>query len=995
MRTPVLSFDVFEKYSNSIFDNARLCNSMLDLMAYSNYNFVDFCRKNGWNKNTKETFLKYLIRMSTRTTPLANLTNLSIQEYAKKKSILLNDKNVIRVLYDMEWLFKLTIKLEQDMEILKDIRLQINPSLYLRKERVVLPFAFQNDNNSVTLSGKKETDKNFSLDFVFDELIKEKTIKFSDLESKVKNKFKDIPESVIKNFLFSLVKEGFIVTELKEFQYQENPINKIINLLRNQEKGKGHYYAICNKLCEIEKLTCEINKKGIITLEEFIKITEKMEKIVKNKRYLNILSRHSHSTVLKLEEEYKVEFNKLGLILDSLALNDNITPEIESYKNKFLEKFDEYSNVPLLKFLDDIEGVGNLYNNRTMLNENNNSKNLKEFLMNKVVLSGGERIELTQKDFEKLRESMSITSNYANDIAINLNIIKENKNTILEIGPNIGSRSAFASLNRFYTVLEEKEQKILDKFYSQKQKELFKNYITVDLKEIGLYPSAMNISNTKRNYSFYININNFTRIDDDHNLNLENIYVSYSKKMDKLFLIEENGCVIKVVNDSMLNDATMSYISRFLIEVSNAYETTPLEGLYSIENGLNLNHIPEIRYKNFILGREKWKIKKEDIISLDFNQFKNYISEFIKNNGINTRVYIKELDKNLLLDLKKVEFNRILFKYLRNMKQPFTYLIKSYFNGRENCYFSYNNKAYIGELVIPFRLKDRDDSASYGLSQEKTFENPALINKYEMVIDDTWLYYEIYTAFDLIDEIIKNHFKRFADKFLNPTNKKYFFIRYRENEDEIRIRVKKEPKNYISDDYNLNDFCRELVDKGLASSFSKKNYKPEIYRYGGEDAIKLAESLFWFDSKFCIETINQTDEKYNIITLGIFEIINAYNSIIGFSDAEINSIVDKREYRKEYNKRKKDIVNKIKEYELNDSKFKKIKYERYKGYVDYFTFIKQNKINLTNTVIDILISVIHMFCNRMDGRLEVEKRCLNYAVRLFIEERNKRLYAKC
>lgn len=990
VRTPLLSLNRFDDFNFSLLEDKKYLEKLLNHIIFANPKFVKFCKERQLKESTKLTLFKYLTRMSTRTTPFANFSNISIQSYALEDDILIAEGSEIRVLYDMEWFLNLISEVEMDINVLTKLELQLNSSLYLRRKRIVLPYVVFKDSALRLKTGKKEINLNYVIEYLIEQFNIYKTIRFDELIQKFTIKFKDIPISVITDFIISTIKEGILITELRELQSFEKPLANLIKKLRSKQVNN---YILIKKLESIESIIHNANSKRKLELDDYKILIRKMREIATSNRYLNIISRHPSNCRIKLGKNKKDCFNELGKVLSAFTLFDNETYEIQKYKEGFLDKFDEYAEVPLMVFLDNVDGMGNLYNSQEKFDTTEKANKIKSYLLNKVINNKDDFIDLREKELDTFLNNDNFYYSLKENLAINLIILKDKKDILFEIGPNFGSKSAFSSINRFYDILNKEEQDILNEFYSYEKLDTSDKYEIIDLKEIGAYRSALNITGTKLNYDKFININGFTKKDSDKCLSLAELKVGFNRRKNKLYIKNSNGKLVKVVNDNMLNEATLSYISRFLIEVSNGYETSPLEGLYFVENFMDFDHIPEIRYKNFILGKEKWKISKKMVNNINFKEFEKIINQWVIENKINCRLTLKELDRLILLDLNKIESRIVLYKYLKNMDKDEEYLSKSYFNNHQNCYLQSNGNNFIGEIVVPYVL-DNDKLPKKVEQLNREEQELAVYSKKDLIRknDEEWIYYEIYTAKDLIDEIISSKFNILVDKF-SKDKFDFFFLRYRELDDEIRIRVKRKQKNDYIIEPIIESFCKELMSEGLASAYSKKCYFPEYNRYGGKKQISLAEEVFCIDSIFSILLLEMEYPKLHKMVYGILEIIKQFDNIHVFSISELQSLINKTEFRKNYYKERSEIKNNIEKMILPNTYIDEVVKKRNLKLKEYFTIILKNEDTLTNTPKEILLSIIHMFCNRMDSSRLIEINSLNFAIRLFIEERAKMIYA--
>lgn len=126
------------------------------------------------------------------------------------------------------------------------------------------------------------------------------------------------------------------------------------------------------------------------------------------------------------------------------------------------------------------------------------------------------------------------------------------------------------------------------------------------------------------------------------------------------------------------------------------------------------------------------------------------------------------------------------------------------------------------------------------------------------------------------DRVIMEIVKPFIEMcYENSWIKNYFFIRYSEGGTHIRLRfygeesilentVKKELEIFLK-----KNFPKELeVDSPDYELLKWVDYEPEIERYGGAHAIKIAEEYFNYSSIFCIELLEGVIDGNNSQRLG-------------------------------------------------------------------------------------------------------------------------------
>lgn len=125
------------------------------------------------------------------------------------------------------------------------------------------------------------------------------------------------------------------------------------------------------------------------------------------------------------------------------------------------------------------------------------------------------------------------------------------------------------------------------------------------------------------------------------------------------------------------------------------------------------------------------------------------------------------------------------------------------------------------------------------------------------IIGDEWLYYKIYTGFKTSDVILTEIIKPLTKELIkNKKIKKWFFIRYSDPDNHIRVRFQfSEDQKYFEVIDKLNPLFKKILNKDLIWKIQIDTYQREIERYG-EKTIELSEELFYHDSVMITEFLD-------------------------------------------------------------------------------------------------------------------------------------------
>ncbi|WP_281234896.1 thiopeptide-type bacteriocin biosynthesis protein [Flavobacterium gelatinilyticum] len=126
----------------------------------------------------------------------------------------------------------------------------------------------------------------------------------------------------------------------------------------------------------------------------------------------------------------------------------------------------------------------------------------------------------------------------------------------------------------------------------------------------------------------------------------------------------------------------------------------------------------------------------------------------------------------------------------------------------------------------------------------------------DFCLGSEWLYYKIYTGVKTADYILLEKLQPIISNLESKKIiQKWFFIRYKDPEEHIRIRfLVKNQKKLSSVIQAFYPIFEELLEQNLVWNIQTDTYKREIERYGKTTMID-SEFFFWKDSKMALQYI--------------------------------------------------------------------------------------------------------------------------------------------
>lgn len=968
VRTPTLPLhiakNVYKKDYRKIWEyicSLGLEDFFLEAILISSPTLYSSIKKLGENpKNDDATYIsiyKYLLRASARTTPYGLFANVALGEFSKTKNPMVRHRKIVKKLYaDSSWIFNLIYKLEKLH--LSKLNLCWNKDCYISKNRMKNP-TYLNHNISksriisecsIRYSGLIKLIRDASMNY----------IKYDNLVSLIKHEYPTSSEEQIEGIIQKLVEEEFLFTELRIPHYCDDFIEHIIQILNKEE-------ILCNErtaLIQIQELLSGYNctEVGDTYLK---KINELMDKYTQSNAYIAV------DTNLVLENRnldicVKEKLEKFVNCVSKLAIDATIYSPLEKLKEAFLEEYGVNVRIPINEVIDPSGFNGLAYYDEIRNNEPNSReveiKSIFESRVQAAILNGDRNIKLYDKDFKDVD---MINETMTDSFDLNIIITKEKEDVRLSVGPNLGATSAGKSFKRF--------SKILDSDLYEKYKTIYRfiggnDISTVELREYSSVGRTVNLINQDRSFLNYLSLG--TPDVQNESILLEDLTVLIDDS-GVLILSDINGNIkYKLMVDNMVNPILNSKVFNLIKEISDDSIRGHLIERFDCLLFNEYRYTPAIYIEDVQVSPEKWYVKDIGKNSSSFDEFKNYFENFAKTYQVPEFFYLCKDDNRLpLLKGDEITYKILYFEYKRNGKLNLCAVESGFFSKGIIC--DENDDFYASEFVFSF-YRENDSNEHLDTSIE-ILKNSSLIqnnNRIIMPFQFGWLYFKIYCNKSVEDDFLIAFNLKSKELMANE----FFFVRYNdESGRHIRLRIKFPTQEDAISQYDKISACfLDFKEKDLINSWSIHEYHRECNRYGGEAFICKVEKIFFKNSNSIIEKIsnNNMNDIDTVESVYLSEVGALLYNLSGYEKTRMLNILDKtterNNYRKEYKKNRKKYITEINKI-LNEAQ-----YDRY--LVDTMIDLESSTELLTTNVDEIILSLIHMCCNRIKGDRHLEEK---------------------
>lgn len=930
---------------------------------------------------------KYFSRSCSRCTPFGLFSTVAFGDItAEKTSFELSGAELKRKpLIDSNWLFEVIFMYEA--KYLKSLRYTINESVAVHRNKAILLNCTKNNEGEKIY--KKSVNYSKALEIVLN--ISNEYVRYSEIIEKLKEAYPNVNESTFHTYIESLIKEGYLISDLRPPLTIIDQLEYFISKLREYEINTDVFVEI-KKQIEIysagdndDKINCLMN------------IINNMKAVYTSKNYLSIDSSFDYKECNLDKNEIK-KINKLINLFVQFNVNESFDI-LNDYKNKFIEKYGLSRCVPLIELIDSDTGIGFPSHYDGTPNANNMGAYINpwiRFFERKYIESIrlNQEIEITDADMSMLLSEDFDTDKLPKSMEIYFNYIIENGKDVFHLSSIFGSTYAGKSFGRFSHFMKN------PKLFYKKINTKYGNDDECEFCEFIFLPDRLYTANVIRNMhgsTCETSFGTSNSKDNSCKLSLNEILVEF--KDNKFYLKSAtNNKRIVPTSTNMFNPQLKPQILRLIDEISSdgiKFYNKPWQ--YLLEK---FAYLPTIRYKNFILEQEKWIIKIDDLSlanRFNYDEFKSKFSDYIESRNIPVWVNVVDADKKILLNLKEDRCLAVLQKLLEKSET----VIERY-NVEAEHPVKLNGNSYCCELVIP--LISVEESASSKTSNFEIAKNFS-DNRMKEPLDE-WLYFKIYGIKENVDYLLGEAlFVPLKELLETGEIDSYFFIQYKDPDLHLRLRVKADNAKLLAVQPKLLHIFSQLMKNSIIAKYCIDCYELELERYGGYDLMDYAHEVFHKDS-LAVQSIIYEKNNHNIkisderlaLTI-IFFHMNKFKLSLEDMFIFLNCENRTKHYQKEFKENRDNYVEFVIKYLVGESispevdnilKIFSIKDEAMEVYLNKIEeFYPNNKAVKLN----ILDSLLHMNMNRLFGpNVEFERKMRSLARHAFynVYNRNKK-----
>ncbi|MFZ6659120.1 lantibiotic dehydratase [Undibacterium sp. TJN19] len=418
-------------------------------------------------------------------------------------------------------------------------------------------------------------------------------------------------------------------------------------------------------------------------------------------------------------------------------------------------------------------------------------------------------------------------------------------------------------------------------------------------------PRVMNVLARPSIRKYEIVLSGVASVEDDYQILINDLYVGcmqgrvvlWSKRLGK----EVIPCLTSAHNFSGLGNLA---IYQFLCALRNQATSTPNFFWPSQLN--DLPKLPRVNCGPIIVALAKWRLQKQSIDVL--------VKNIDVGNWVEVKKYFLEIELPQFFSLEEndnvLEVNQECYFSLgmfadaiRNLNR--VSLIEAPARIGRPIY-ALGDEKWHSEIIIPIHVTDNFSAFPFHLIRKKALESIEDSAKSASILEsgDSWHYFKIYGGEQALESLLTQQIAPMIYKMeLEERIKKWHFLRFTDSGFHLRIRLFGKPKLLALCALELSE--KLFIPKHRSYEISAVNtelYLPEYSRYGGIKVIPFVETLFHIDSLFSVEILRISNESKNTdiawkgALSGIFQYLEVF---FEFKESIIFSTAQRDAFRQE------------------------------------------------------------------------------------------------
>jgi hypothetical protein len=246
-----------------------------------------------------------------------------------------------------------------------------------------------------------------------------------------------------------------------------------------------------------------------------------------------------------------------------------------------------------------------------------------------------------------------------------------------------------------------------------------------------------------------------------------------------------------------------------------------------------LPFLPRLRYGKFVFRRARWRLSAAALSAGSGDNFA-FLCAWLERWNVPRFVTISELDNKMLIDTRH-ELGRNLIAEQLNSKRREA-LLEEFYPSFDEHWLERDGERYAAEFVAAF--------SSGGVRSAPSRVVSPVLSRPRFMPGGEWIYVKLYCGPGRIEALLRNDIRTWISRCRAiDAHLEWHFVRYGDVQPHLRLRVKTVPAHRSRIAAMLQEFLTQAAEQMLIDRFEYATYEPEIERYG-IDTIQDVEAHF-------------------------------------------------------------------------------------------------------------------------------------------------------